>query len=214
MLYRLAADTLVLLHLAFILLVLFGGLLVLKWRTALLVHLPALAWGLAVEGLHLECPLTDWENRMRFAAGDEEPLPLPADAHAAPVRQLLDAQGNPLARDGVFGDATRHAVEDMQRAEGLKVDGVVGPQSRAALQSHAHERGDGAPSKPADAAQESGSFVERMFNAARSGDGASVQKAITDFTSTLSQPWAQQAQEPAAQTQAQDAARNSGDPQR
>ncbi|MNM37894.1 Murein hydrolase activator NlpD precursor [compost metagenome] len=127
-----------------------------------------------------------------------------------------DAQGNPLARDGVFGDATRHAVEDMQRAEGLKVDGVVGPQSRAALQSHAHERGDGAPSKPADAAQESGSFVERMFNAARSGDGASVQKAITDFTSTLSQPWAQQAQEPAAQTQtqAQDAARNSGDPQR
>jgi len=70
MLFRLAADALVLLHLAFILWVLFGGLLVLKWRPALLVHLPALAWGLAVEGLHLECPLTDWENRMRFAAGD------------------------------------------------------------------------------------------------------------------------------------------------
>ena len=70
MLSRLAADALVLLHLAFILLVLFGGLLVLRWRPALLVHLPALAWGLAVEGLHLECPLTDWENRMRFAAGD------------------------------------------------------------------------------------------------------------------------------------------------
>ena len=34
MLYRLAADTLVLLHLAFILLVLFGGLLVLRWRPA------------------------------------------------------------------------------------------------------------------------------------------------------------------------------------
>jgi len=70
MLYRLSADTLVLLHLAFILLVLFGGLLVLKWRTALLLHLPAVAWGLAVECLHLECPLTDWENRMRVAAGD------------------------------------------------------------------------------------------------------------------------------------------------
>ncbi|ATP50954.1 hypothetical protein CR512_16920 [Pseudomonas putida] len=70
MLFRFAADALVLLHLAFILWVLFGGLLVLKWRPALLVHLPALAWGLAVEGLHLECPLTDWENRMRFAAGD------------------------------------------------------------------------------------------------------------------------------------------------
>ncbi len=70
MLFRLAADTLVLLHLGFILLVLFGGLLVLKWRAALLVHLPALAWGLAVEGLHLQCPLTDWENRMREGAGD------------------------------------------------------------------------------------------------------------------------------------------------
>ncbi len=69
MFFRLAADTLVLLHLAFILLVLFGGLLVLRWRPALSIHLPALAWGLAVEGLHLECPLTGWENRMRFAAG-------------------------------------------------------------------------------------------------------------------------------------------------
>ena len=70
MLFRFAADALVLLHLAFILWVLLGGLMVLKWRPALIVHLPALAWGLAVEGLHLECPLTDWENRMRVAAGD------------------------------------------------------------------------------------------------------------------------------------------------
>ncbi|MDZ3991123.1 DUF2784 domain-containing protein [Pseudomonas sp. Teo4] len=70
MLFRLAADTLVLLHLAFILWVLFGGLLVLRWPRALLIHLPALAWGLAVECLHLACPLTAWENRMRSAAGD------------------------------------------------------------------------------------------------------------------------------------------------
>ena len=49
MLYRLAADVLVLVHLAFILLVLFGGLLTVKWRPALFIHLPALAWGLAVE---------------------------------------------------------------------------------------------------------------------------------------------------------------------
>lgn len=70
MLLRLAADTLVLLHLAFILLVLFGGLLVLRWRPALLLHLPAMAWGLAVEYLHLGCPLTTWENQLRNAAGD------------------------------------------------------------------------------------------------------------------------------------------------
>lgn len=68
--YRLSADAVVLLHLGFILLVLFGGLLVLKWRAAVYLHLPALAWGLAVELLHIQCPLTDWENRLRAAAGD------------------------------------------------------------------------------------------------------------------------------------------------
>jgi hypothetical protein len=69
MLYRIAADGLVLFHLAFILFVLFGGLLVLKWRPLIGWHLPAAAWGVAVEFFHLPCPLTHWENLMRHAAG-------------------------------------------------------------------------------------------------------------------------------------------------
>ncbi|CAI8733414.1 DUF2784 domain-containing protein [Pseudomonas sp. fls2-241-R2A-110] len=69
MLYRIAADGLVLFHLLFILFVLFGGLLVLKWRPLIWGHLPAVAWGVSVEVLHLTCPLTEWENRMRLAAG-------------------------------------------------------------------------------------------------------------------------------------------------
>ncbi|MBK0014147.1 peptidoglycan-binding protein [Stenotrophomonas sp. S41] len=134
-----------------------------------------------------------------------------------------DAQGQPLARDGIYGDATRHAVEDLQRAQGLKVDGVFGPQSRAALKSHAPEQAAETQDKQAAAGKESGGFLDRMFSAARNGDGESVQKAITDFTSTLSQPWAKhQVQEQAqtqtqpqqAQPQAPDAARNSGDLQR
>lgn len=40
MLYRIAADGLVLFHLLFILFVLFGGLLVLKWRHLIWWHLP------------------------------------------------------------------------------------------------------------------------------------------------------------------------------
>jgi hypothetical protein len=67
--YRIAADGLVLFHLTFILFVLFGGLLVLKWRRLIWWHLPAAAWGLAVEFFHLPCPLTHWENLMRHAAG-------------------------------------------------------------------------------------------------------------------------------------------------
>ena len=69
MLYRIAADGLVLFHLLFILFVLFGGLLVLKWRPLIWWHLPAAVWGVSVEVFHLACPLTEWENLMRDAAG-------------------------------------------------------------------------------------------------------------------------------------------------
>ncbi|MGY4531310.1 hypothetical protein ACVW0Y_000413 [Pseudomonas sp. TE3786] len=69
MLYRLGADSVVLVHLLFILFVLFGGLLVLRWRWLLALHLPAVTWGAAVEFFHLYCPLTPLENRLRLAAG-------------------------------------------------------------------------------------------------------------------------------------------------
>jgi len=69
MLYRIAADGLVLFHLLFILFVLFGGLLVLKWRPLIWAHLPTAVWGVMVEVLHLYCPLTQWENLMRQSAG-------------------------------------------------------------------------------------------------------------------------------------------------
>ncbi len=71
MLYRLAADSLVLFHLGFILFVLFGGLLALRWRRVIWLHLPAVAWGIAVEVLHLPCPLTRWENLFRHLAGQD-----------------------------------------------------------------------------------------------------------------------------------------------
>ncbi|HRO58220.1 MAG TPA: DUF2784 domain-containing protein [Burkholderiaceae bacterium] len=66
---RLAADALVLLHLAFVAFALLGGLLVV-WRawTALL-HLPAAGWAVWIEASGGICPLTPWENRLRQAAG-------------------------------------------------------------------------------------------------------------------------------------------------
>ena len=71
MLLRIAADSLVLFHLRFILFVLFGGLLALRWRRVIWLHLPAAAWGMAVEFFHLPCPLTRWENLLRHLAGQE-----------------------------------------------------------------------------------------------------------------------------------------------
>ena len=69
MFYRLAADAVVVIHLLFIVFVLFGGLLVLRWRWLMVLHVPAMIWGAAVEFLHLYCPLTPLENALRAQAG-------------------------------------------------------------------------------------------------------------------------------------------------
>ncbi|HCJ29286.1 MAG TPA: DUF2784 domain-containing protein, partial [Pseudomonas sp.] len=70
MLYRLAADAVLIVHLGFIVFVLLGGLLVACKRGLLLLHLPAVAWGIFVELTGRLCPLTHWENQLRYMAGD------------------------------------------------------------------------------------------------------------------------------------------------
>lgn len=69
MLARITVDTVLLLHLAFILFVMLGGLLVLRWRRLMLLHVPAIAWAAFVELAGTVCPLTSVENRLRVAAG-------------------------------------------------------------------------------------------------------------------------------------------------
>ena len=66
----LLADLLVVLHLAFIAFVIFGGLLVLRWRWIVWLHLPAVVWGALIEFVGWICPLTPLENRLRTAAGE------------------------------------------------------------------------------------------------------------------------------------------------
>lgn len=70
MTYRIAADAVVLLHLLFILFVVFGGAMVLYRPRVLWAHLPAAIWGACVELAGWVCPLTPLENRLRIAAGD------------------------------------------------------------------------------------------------------------------------------------------------
>ena len=70
MFHRLAADAVLLLHLGFILFVLLGGVLAVRWRWAPLLHLPAVAWGVYIELSGGLCPLTPLENRLRIAAGE------------------------------------------------------------------------------------------------------------------------------------------------
>ena len=65
----LAADFLVLFHLLFIVFVMCGGLLVLKWRKLAWAHIPAAVWGTLIEFCGWICPLTPLENSLRLAAG-------------------------------------------------------------------------------------------------------------------------------------------------
>lgn len=70
MYFRIAADLVLTLHLGFIAFVVFGGLLVLRYRWIVLVHLPAAVWGAFVEISGRICPLTTWENNLRQSAGE------------------------------------------------------------------------------------------------------------------------------------------------
>ncbi len=67
--WRIAADLVLVLHLAFILFALLGGLLVLRRRWILLLHLPAAAWAVLIEFAGWYCPLTPLENHFRELAG-------------------------------------------------------------------------------------------------------------------------------------------------
>ena len=56
-------------HFAFVLFVVFGALLALRWRRVLWVHLPCAAWGAWIELTGGICPLTPLENQLRQSAG-------------------------------------------------------------------------------------------------------------------------------------------------
>lgn len=69
MIARWLADATLVLHLAFIVFAVAGGLLALRWRWVVALHLPALAWAALVEFNGWICPLTPLENRWRIASG-------------------------------------------------------------------------------------------------------------------------------------------------
>ncbi|MGE8498722.1 MAG: DUF2784 domain-containing protein [Pseudomonas sp.] len=70
MMLSFAADAVLLIHLLFILFAVLGGLLLLRWSWLIWLHLPAAVWGVTVEVMHLQCPLTPLENSLRHTAGE------------------------------------------------------------------------------------------------------------------------------------------------
>ncbi len=63
------ADLLVVLHLAFVVFIVLGGLLVLRWPWVAWLHVPSAVWGVVIEFAGWICPLTPLENWLREKAG-------------------------------------------------------------------------------------------------------------------------------------------------
>src|ERR1035437_8241647 len=66
---RVAAALIVALHAFFVLFVMLGGLLALRWRRLAWVHVPAAVWGIAIEFGGWMCPLAPLEDHLRQRCG-------------------------------------------------------------------------------------------------------------------------------------------------
>jgi len=65
-----AADVVLVVHLAFVLFVVLGGLLVLRWPRVAWVHVPVALYGAAIEFIGFICPLTPLEVWLRRRGGE------------------------------------------------------------------------------------------------------------------------------------------------
>ena len=70
MIYRALADLVLVVHLTFVLFVVLGGLLVLRWPRTAWFHVPAAIWGVLIEYTGWICPLTPLENSFRARGGE------------------------------------------------------------------------------------------------------------------------------------------------
>ena len=70
MIYRWLADVVVVVHGAFVVFVIVGAFLALRWRWLVWLHVPAAIWGVLIEYAGWICPLTPLENALRARAGE------------------------------------------------------------------------------------------------------------------------------------------------
>lgn len=68
--FRGAADLVLVVHLAFVLFVILGGLLALRWPRVAWVHIPVALYGAIIEFVGFICPLTPLEVWLRRQGGE------------------------------------------------------------------------------------------------------------------------------------------------
>jgi hypothetical protein len=70
LIYRVLADGVLVVHLAFVVFVVLGGLPALRWPRLAWLHIPAAIWGVVIEYAGWICPLTPLENSLRARGGE------------------------------------------------------------------------------------------------------------------------------------------------
>lgn len=68
--YRAAADLVLALHFVFVVFVVLGGLLALRWPRIAWIHVPIALYGAIIEFAGFTCPLTPLENWLRQRGGE------------------------------------------------------------------------------------------------------------------------------------------------
>lgn len=68
--YRALADVVLLVHFAFVLFVVLGGLLALRWPRVAWIHVPLAIYGAVIEFIGFICPLTPLEVSLRERGGE------------------------------------------------------------------------------------------------------------------------------------------------
>jgi hypothetical protein len=70
MTWRILADAVMVIHLAFVVFAVIGGFLAWRWRWLVYAHGPALIWAAWIELSSGICPLTPLENDLRMRSGE------------------------------------------------------------------------------------------------------------------------------------------------
>jgi hypothetical protein len=70
MLFEILANAVVFVHALFVAFVVLGGILAIRWRRLVWLHVPAAIWGALIELTGWVCPLTPLEISLRARAGE------------------------------------------------------------------------------------------------------------------------------------------------
>lgn len=131
------------------------------------------------------------ERLLRHGERGQDVAALQERLNALGVR---DASGRALEADGTFGDLTLEAVRTLQRNQGIRVDGIVGPETRGKMSEMSRSEAQEQVTSSEASRESQASFVERMLAATRNADGLEIRRIVDGLVSSeQGQKWQQQA---------------------